>query len=141
MLRVFVSLLVVVLANAAPVSAQDAWESITSKEGQFTVEMPAKPTINQSRVRKEADGNVKTILLGCKTDAGVYLTYKVIMGASIVKGTEDAELDAERDALAKEWKGKVIAEKRIRAGDKIGRDFTVRGKPEKGAGTITIRVR
>jgi regulation of enolase protein 1 (concanavalin A-like superfamily) len=123
------------------VSAQDAWKTVTSKEGLFTVEMPAKPTINQARERKGPDGKVKTILLGCKTEAGVYLTYKVILPTSIVKGTENAELDAERDAMAKEWKGKVIAEKRIRAGDKIGRDFTIRGKPDKGEGTLTIRVR
>ena len=113
------------------VSAQDAWKTITSKEGQFTVEMPAKPTINQTRVRKEDGANVKTILLGCKTDAGVYLTYKIIMTAAIVKGTEDAELDAERDGFAKEWNGKVIAEKRIRAGDKIGAISPSAANPKK----------
>ena len=103
--------------------------------------MPGKPTINQTRARKGAGGNVKTVLVGCKTDSGAYFAYKVILPTSIVKGTEDEELDAERDAMAKEWKGKVIAEKKIRAGDKVGRDFTIRGKPEKGAGTLTVRVR
>ena len=72
---------------------------------------------------------------------GVYFAYKIILPTAIVKGTEDEELDAERDSLAKEWKGKVISEKSIRAGEKIGRDFTIRGKPEKGKGTLTIRVR
>ena len=44
--------LVVVLAfTGVTASAQDAWQTITSKEGLFTVEMPAKPTINKSRVR------------------------------------------------------------------------------------------
>jgi regulation of enolase protein 1 (concanavalin A-like superfamily) len=142
MRRVLILASLVVLPFAsAPVSAQVAWETITSKEGQFTVEMPRKPTINQTRARKGSGGNVKTVLLGTKTEAGVYLTYKVILPTSIVKGTEDAELDAERDDLAREWKGKVIAEKRIRAGDKVGRDFTIRGKPDKGEGTLTIRVR
>ena len=141
MLRVLALALVVVTFTEVPVSAQDAWESITSKEGLFTVEMPAKLTINQSRLRKGAGGSVKTVLLGCKTETGVYLAYKDIMPTSIVKGSEDAELDAERDGLAKEWKGKVTAEKRIRAGEKIGRDFTIRGKPDKGEGTLTIRVR
>ena len=142
MVRIFGLALVAVTAfSSAPVSAQDAWEKVTSKEGLFTVEMPGKPTINQSRNRKGAGGNVKTVLLGCKTDAGAYLAYKVILPTSIVKGTEDAELDAERDSLAKEWKGKVTAEKKIRAGDKVGRDFTIRGKPDKGEGTLTIRVR
>src|SRR5436190_16389862 len=139
MFRVLALASLVALSFAsAPVSAQDAWETITSKEGQFTVELPGKPTINQTRSRKEPGGKVKTVLLGTRTEAGVYVTYKVILPTSIVKGTEDAELDAERDGMAKEWKGKVIAEKRIRAGDKVGRDFTIRGKPDKGEGTLTI---
>jgi regulation of enolase protein 1 (concanavalin A-like superfamily) len=141
MRRVFgLALLVASALASAPASAQVAWQTISSKEGQFTVELPTKPTINQTRSRK-GDGNVKTILLGCKTDAGVYLAYKVVMPTSIVKGTEDAELDAERDGMAKEWKGKVIAERKIKAGDKVGRDFTIQGKPEKGEGTLTIRIR
>ena len=142
MLRVFALAFVAVLAlTAAPASAQDAWETVTSKEGQFTVELPGKPTINQARVRKGVGGDVKTVLLGCQNDAGAYFAYKIILPTSIVKGTEDAELDAERDSMAQEWKGTVIAEKKVRAGDKIGRDFTIRGKPDKGAGTLTIRVR
>jgi regulation of enolase protein 1 (concanavalin A-like superfamily) len=142
MRRVLVLAWVVALAAmSAPASAQVAWETVASKEGQFTVEMPGKPTINQTRTRKEGGGNVKTVLLGCKTVAGVYIAYKIIMPTAIVKGTEDAELDAERDAIAKEWKGKVTGERKIRAGDKVGRDFTIQGKPDKGEGTLTIRVR
>jgi regulation of enolase protein 1 (concanavalin A-like superfamily) len=125
----------------APAADKNEWETVNSKEGQFTVEMPEKPSINQARTRKGVGGNVKTVLVGCKTDGGIYIVYKIIQPATIVKGTEDTELDAERDGLAKEWKGKVTAEKRIRAGTKIGRDFTIRGKPEKGEGTSTIRVR
>ena len=67
--------------------------TVTSKEGQFTVEMPAKPTINKSRVRKGVGGDVKTVLIGCRGEAGAYFAYKIILPTSIVKGTEDAELD------------------------------------------------
>jgi regulation of enolase protein 1 (concanavalin A-like superfamily) len=141
MLRVFALALVVPALLQAPVSAQEAWQTVTSKEGQFTVEMPGKPTINQNKIRKGVGGNVKTIMLGCIGDGGAYFALKVVMPTSIVKGTEDAELDAERDGLAKEWNGKVIGERKIRAGDKVGRDFTVRGVPKKELGTVTIRVR
>lgn len=133
--------LAVVAFIAATASAEIPWETVTSKDGQFTVQMPEKPTINQTRNKKGADGNVKTVLIGCTTNAGAYFAYKVILPTSILKGTEDAELDAERDDMAKEWKGKVIAEKKIRAGDMVGRDFTIRGKPDKGVSTLTIRVR
>jgi regulation of enolase protein 1 (concanavalin A-like superfamily) len=135
------ALLVLTAIILTPSSAQDAWKSVTSKEGQFTVEMPEKPTINETKTRKAAGGNVKSVVLGCVTEAGVYIAFKIILPTALVKGTEEAELDSERDALAKEWKGKVIEEKRIRAGNKIGRDVTIRGKPEKGEGTLTIRLR
>ena len=142
MLRIFVLASVVTLAfTLTHASAQVAWETVTSKEGQFTVQMPEKPTVNESRIRKGADGKEKTILIGCKTDVGAYFVYKVSLPTSIVKGSENAELDAARDGMAKEWKGKVLNEKRIRAGKKVGRDFTIRGKPEKGEGVLTIRIR
>jgi len=142
MLRLFALVLTVLLALAlAHASAEDAWEKIESKEGGFTVEMPGKPTLNQSRVRKGVGGDVKTVILRCEGEAGIYLAYKIQLPTSIVKGTEDAELDAERDYLAKQWKGKVIGERKVRAGKTIGRDFTIRGIPEKADGTITIRVR
>jgi|GEM_PF-1049816 len=143
MLRVFALALVLLLlaVTGTQTVAQDAWQTVNSKEGEFTVEMPVKPTINKTRSRKEAGGEVKTILVGCVTEGGAYFAYKVNLPTAIVKGTEDAELDAERDSMAKEWKGKVLAERKIRAGDKIGRDFTIRGIPEKGEGTLTIRIR
>jgi regulation of enolase protein 1 (concanavalin A-like superfamily) len=142
MLRVVAFSFGVILALMnTPASAQNDWEVVSSKEGEFTIQMPAKPSINKSRVRKGGGGEVKTVLLGCTTEFGVYLALKVILPTAIVKGTEDAELDSERDSFAKEWNGKVIAEKKIRAGEKVGRDFTIRGKPDKGDGTLTIRVR
>jgi regulation of enolase protein 1 (concanavalin A-like superfamily) len=142
MLRTFAFASVVLMTfSSVQVLARDAWQTVRSPLGQFSVEMPSNPTLNKSRVRKEADGNVKTILIGCKGSGGVYMVYKIILPTAIVKGTENDELDAERDGLAKEWKGKVTSERRIRAGDKIGRDFTVRGRPEKGEGVLTIRVR
>jgi regulation of enolase protein 1 (concanavalin A-like superfamily) len=142
MLRVFVFSIGVLLALMnTPATAQKAWETVSSKEGEFTVQMPEKPSINKTKTRKSGSGEVKTVLVGCTTDAGAYLVFKVTLPTAIVKGTEDAELDSERDSFAKEWNGKVIAEKKIRAGERVGRDFTIRGKPEKGEGTITIRVR
>jgi hypothetical protein len=81
--------------------------------------MPAKPTVNKSRVRKGASDEVRTTLIGCVTEGGIYYVEKVVIPTSIVQGTEDAELDAELDAepddWAKEWNGKVLEEKKVRA--------------------------
>ena len=71
MLLTFALVSAVMLAlTCSRASAEVAWETVRSREvGEFTVEMPAKPTINQSRDRKGFGGNVKTVLLGCKTGA------------------------------------------------------------------------
>src|SRR4051812_24494979 len=95
--------LVTLGVSAAPGSAQTAWETVTSKEGQFTVEMPTKPDIERTRTRKAPGGTVKVTAIGCKAESGVYLVYRIDLPTAIVKGTEDAELDAARNDLAEEW--------------------------------------
>ena len=124
----------------AHASAAD-WETVTSKEGQFTVALPGKPTVNKTRTEKGTGGDMKTVILGYEGEGGYYLAYRCIVPTAIVKGAENAELDAERDSMAKEWNGKVMAERKIRAGEKVGRDFTIRGIPSKGKGILTIRMR
>ena len=128
-----------VLCTAA--SAQSNWELVTSKEGGFSVEMPAKPSLNNSSTRRDKGGVTKILQIGCETDAGVYLAQKIEFPTAVVKGAENDQLDAERDGFAAEWRGKVIGEKKVRAGGRVGRDFTIRGKPEKDSGILTIRVR
>jgi regulation of enolase protein 1 (concanavalin A-like superfamily) len=49
-------------------------------------------------------------------------------------------LDAQRDAFAEEWNGKVLSEKRVLAQGNPGRDFTVKGNPD-NKGEEIIRVR
>ena len=80
-------------------------------------------------------------LLGGKSDNALYLVYKIELPTAIVKGTEDKQLDVERDAFAEEYNGKVITEKKVLAAGKLGRDFTIRGRPAEETGTLTIRIR
>ena len=125
-----------------PVFAEPpAWETVTSKEGQFTVEMPTKPSFSRTRTRNRPGGKVQTIIVGCATPGGVYIAYRVLLPTPVVRGAEDRELDAERDDFAQEWNGKVISEKKVRARGRLGRDFTVRGKPDEETGILTVRIR
>jgi len=126
---------------ASAQTAQKAWESVTSKEGQFSVEMPKKPDVQRTRTRKAAGGTVKSTIIGCKTTGGGYLVYRVDLPTAVVKGTEEAELKDERDDIAKEWNGKVIAEKKVKAGLRTGLYFTIRGKPDEETGVVTVRTR
>jgi regulation of enolase protein 1 (concanavalin A-like superfamily) len=118
------------------------WETVSSREGDFTVDMPAKPAFTASRTHRGPGGTLSIFTVGCQTAAGTYLAFRVAFPTAVVRpGTEERELDAERDRLAEEWNGKVVSEKRVRAEGKIGRDFTIRGRPEDEAGVLTIRVR
>jgi preprotein translocase subunit SecD len=118
-----------------------AWETVTSKEGQFTVEMPTKPSYSRTRTRNGPGGKIQTLMIGCDTPGGVYIAYKIMLPTAVVRGAEDRELDAERDSFAQEWNGKVISEKKVRAQGRLGRDFTIRGKPAEETGVLTIRMR
>lgn len=139
MRRCFILLILVSSAPAA--TAQTAWEAVTSKEGGFSVEMPAKPSLNTASTRKDKGGVTKVLQIGCETAGGVYLVHKIEFPTAVAKGAEDEQLNAERDAFAAEWRGKVVGEKKVRAGGRVGRDFTIRGKPEKDTGVLTVRVR
>lgn len=116
------------------------WETITSKEGGFTVDMPVKPTINVSRSRGGPGGTMKYFLLGCQTDDGLYLAYRIDMPAALPENLVERALNAQRDHFAEEWNGKVVHEKRVSAQEHDGSDFTIEGKPDEN-GVFTIRVR
>lgn len=135
-------LVLVIFVETSPLAiAQTTWETVTSKEGQFAVEMPRRPNINRTRTRRGTGGGVRVQIVGCKTESGVYQVYRIDLPTAIVKGAEETELNAARDDLAEEWNGKVVSEKKVKAGLRIGRDFTVRGKPAEEIGVSTIRVR
>jgi len=103
--------------------------------------MPARPSINRTRTRTGPGGAIKTLIIGCKAESAVYLVYRVQFPTPIVKDTQEMALNAERDDMAEEWNGKVMSQKKVRADGRIGRDFTIRGKPVQEEGLVTIRVR
>ncbi len=141
-MRKFSLTLTLAFVLVLPALAQTpAWETVTSKEGQFTVEMPTKPSYSRVRTRSGPGGKIQTLTIGCDTPGGVYLAYKITLPTAVVRGAEDRELDAERDFFAKEWNGRVISEKKVRAQGLLGRDFTIRGRPDKDTGVLTIRMR
>ncbi|HEY7311197.1 MAG TPA: trypsin-like peptidase domain-containing protein [Gemmataceae bacterium] len=116
------------------------WETITSKEGGFTVDMPVKPSINISRTRASRGVTVKYLLLGSHTDDGVYLAFRIDLPAPVPRGMAERALDTQRNHFAEEWDGKVVREKKVLAQGNAGRDFTIEGKPDED-GVFTIRVR
>jgi regulation of enolase protein 1 (concanavalin A-like superfamily) len=43
--------------------------------------------------------------------------------------------------MADEFNGKVVSEKKVRAANTLGRDFTIKGKPDDAPGVIMVRIR
>src|SRR5437867_4454468 len=95
-MRKFIWLLsLTVFVEVSPqATAQTIWETVTSKEGQFTVEMPKQPDISRTRTRRSAGGVVRSQIIGCKTDSGVYFVYRIDLPTAIVRGAEESELNA-----------------------------------------------
>jgi S1-C subfamily serine protease/regulation of enolase protein 1 (concanavalin A-like superfamily) len=116
------------------------WETVVSKEGGFTVDMPIKPSLNISRSRPTQGGNVRTLLLGCRTDDGLYLAFRIDLPVPVPRNLVERVLDAERNHFAQQWNGRVVREKRVTAQGNAGRDFTIQGKLDEG-GASAIRVR
>lgn len=141
-MRRFSLTLSLAVVSVLPAFAQTPeWETITSKEGKFSVEMPTKPTFSRTRTRNGPGGKVQTLMTSCATPGGAYIAFRILLPTPVIRGAEDKALDMERDDLAQEWNGKVISEKKVRGQGLLGRDFTVRGKPAEETGILTVRVR
>jgi S1-C subfamily serine protease/regulation of enolase protein 1 (concanavalin A-like superfamily) len=127
--------------NFATGGVVSSWEVVHSKEGQFSVEMPVKPNFSSARTRQGPGGTVRAAMVGCRTTGGSYFAIRVDLPRAVRPGAEDLYLDDERNEMARDFNGKVIREKKVRAEGRPGRDFTIRGRPRGIPGTLTIRVR
>ncbi len=141
MLRPFrVVVAVAFLSGAVFAANPNGWITYNSREGGFTIDLPANPNITRSLTHQSRRGIVKIFLVGCEADGAGYLAFRIDIPINIPRGIEDEILDAERDHFAQMWNGQVVTEKKVRAQGNPGRDFTVRGRP-KNIGDSTIRVR
>ena len=117
------------------------WETVVSEDGQYSVEMPATPNVRGNRSRNGPDGQVQIQFKGCRTGGGTYIVQRAEYPTNLIAGTEDTQLDSERDELARQYGGNPTGEKKVTLGDSSGREFTIRGKPRGELGVITVRVR
>ena len=117
------------------------WETVVSEDGQYSVEMPATPNVRGNRSRSAPDGEVRMSIRGCRAAGGNYFVQKSEFATNLIRGTDDSQLDAERDEFARQYGGTPTGEKKVTLGGIPGREFTVRGKPKGELGIITVRVR
>jgi regulation of enolase protein 1 (concanavalin A-like superfamily) len=124
-----------------PEEKSGRWETFTSAEGRFSVDFPSKPNQSSRQTRSSAGGSEQVITTGFRGAGGNYFVYKFEFPTTILRGLEETQLDAERDGFVRQFHGKVIAEKKIQLDGYAGRDFTIRGEPERGVGLVTTRAR
>ncbi|WP_422927326.1 DUF1349 domain-containing protein [Singulisphaera sp. PoT] len=117
------------------------WTPAVSQEGEFSVELPTRPNRQSTRMRSSPGGHSRVIEIGAKTESAEYLAQRFDIPTGIVRGAEQSHLDAERDQFARDYRGRVVTEKRVTFEGKPGRDFTIRAEPTKGGGVVMIRVR
>ena len=129
-----------VLISSPGFAAGSQWETITSAEGGFTIDMPAKPTMKESESHPTRFGLTRFFMLGCHTDDGGFIVFRIDFPAGMPRGVEQGALDSIRDSFAQRWHGRVVSEKKVFARGNPGRDFTIRGNPE-GDGIAFVRVR
>ena len=121
------------LSQAAPEVFQrnkDAsrWRKFESSHGTFAVMFPGIPIETKRTIRTEM-GNVASTRFTMVD--GTSVTYDVMYNdypkAGIIKVNPQKLLDAARDGLVNQTKGRLVAEKRITVGGVTGRDEEILG--------------
>ena len=132
------SLLIVALSVAG--QGEKRWEVITSREGNFTVEMPTKPDQTSTSTSRGPSGRVTITEIVCDTPDGTFVVARIDNPVVIPKKIEEQFLDFSRDLYAAKFNGKVTSDKKVRVDLSAGRDFTVRAKTP-DAGIVNVRAR
>jgi regulation of enolase protein 1 (concanavalin A-like superfamily) len=120
------------------------WMAFTSRDGNFVVDFPGKPTKTFTRQARSQTGAVKIVVAQCDTPDILYTAEKIDLppNTGLKPADLDAILDFWRDNLANQLNGKIVTQKKLRLETGApGRDFTVEGRPDPKQGLATIRVR
>jgi S1-C subfamily serine protease len=113
-----------------------AWLRIASKEGGFSVDMPARPVANESTTEKIGSIKVHSLLLSYESENVTLLAYRI----DLPMDADEKFHETLRDFFAEIWHGKVIGEKSIRSQGHSGHEFTIRGKSDdKTLSSICLR--
>ncbi len=131
---------IVLLALVATAQTEKKWEVVTSKEGNFTVEMPVKPNHTKSSTSTGPNGKIKLTEITSETSEGVFLVVRIEDPVVIPKQVEEKYLDFIRDFYAAKFNGKVTSDKKVRLDSCAGRDFSIEAN-KVDVGVINIRAR
>jgi hypothetical protein len=132
------SFLLIALSSAG--QSEPKWAVVTSQEGKFTVEMPAKPNHTGSATSRGPNGKITVNEIVLETADGLYIVARVEDPVIIPKAVEEKYLEFTRDYYAAKFNGQVTSDKKVKLDNSAGRDFTIRGQ-KPGVGILNIRAR
>jgi hypothetical protein len=118
--------LALVLNAAQQENLPAGWIVYTSKEGGFSVALPAKPAESKQRV-VTATGHLDVYLFIVETkgDAAYVVSYSDLPAAEIKAGTAEKRLDHAREGAVDNARGKLRTEKKIELGGFPGRELII----------------
>jgi hypothetical protein len=119
------------LVLAGPLQAQSAarWQSYHSAEGRFKVAFPGEPVTKRGKFRT-ATGDIPSTqhTAGDGAEATYDVRYSDYPGKIMAKLTPAKLLDAARDGLVAQSKGKLASEKPFSMGKVAGREQEIVGE-------------
>jgi regulation of enolase protein 1 (concanavalin A-like superfamily) len=128
-----------------PGNAGSRWVPLVSRDGNFTVDFPGKPTKSSTRQMRSRGGMVKAVVIECDTPDVLYVAEKIDLPATrerLKASDYEAILDYWSGHIADLYNGKILTQKKLRLDTgAYGRDFTIEGRPDPKGGLAMMRVR
>ena len=121
--------MVLISALAATGQVDETWEAVNSKDGQFSVEMPAATSQSGSGPIMGPAGPVPFHETMRQTGGLIYMVGRIEAGRPIRGADEARWLDLARDKATRWYAGKrgqVVSEKKSRLGPIEGREYTIK---------------
>lgn len=137
--RLCLGLALPLVLGAAQDNVPNDWKPFTSKDGGFTVVLPAAGPNEGKRSVKTPAGTIEvTYYLVEVKDKGSYVvTFAEYPEEALKGGTEDKRLDNARDGAVQSAKGKLKSEKKIMLGDHPGRELLIESE---AMGSVRTRI-
>ena len=122
MVRLTFALALPLLLGQPPAS----WKSFTSKEGGFSVSLPAIPREKRQTVKGPKGAREVTIfVLEAKGDGSFVVSFSEFSPSEVKAGSEEKRLSHARDGAVESTKGKLLHERKITLEGHAGRELWI----------------
>jgi hypothetical protein len=104
------------------------WQTFNSPEGDFSVDLPGNPTVEESQVPSAAGGTIALHEVGTRPNKSTYFSCVYLKDESFAHRSADEVLDTARDGSIKNVQGTIVAEQRTTIAGYPARDIHARAR-------------